>query len=64
MDPVFSVFLMSFLSVLVFVGLQGAWGGLEKSLDTFTKGANLADSWVYSTGFTKEDTEKSVLFLV
>jgi putative ABC transport system permease protein len=54
----FSVFLMSFLSVLVFVGLQGAWGGLEKSLDTFTKGANLADSWVYSTGFTKEDTEK------
>lgn len=26
----FSVFLMAFLSVLVFVGLQGVWGGLEK----------------------------------
>ena len=54
----FSVFLMSFLSVLVFVGLQGAWGGLEKSLDNFTTTANLADSWVYSTGFTNEDIEK------
>lgn len=54
----FSVFLMSFLSVLVFVGLQGAWGGLEKSLDNFTKESNLADSWVYSTGFTDEDIEK------
>ncbi|WP_207694323.1 hypothetical protein DOK67_0000906 [Enterococcus sp. DIV0212c] len=54
----FSVFLMSFLSVLVFVGLQGAWGGLEKSLDDFTTTSKLADSWVYSTGFTKEDIEK------
>lgn len=54
----FSVFLMSFLSVLVFVGLQGAWGGLEKSLDNFTTTSNLADSWVYSTGFTNEDIEK------
>ncbi|MEI5993898.1 ABC transporter permease [Candidatus Enterococcus mansonii] len=54
----FSVFLMSFLSVLVFVGLQGAWGGLEKSLDNFTTTSNLADSWIYSTGFTPEDIEK------
>lgn len=54
----FSVFLMSFLSVLVFVGLQGAWGGLEKSLDNFTKESSLADSWVYSTGFTEEDIDK------
>ncbi|WP_231195834.1 hypothetical protein [Streptococcus equi] len=31
----FSVFLMSLLSVLIFVGLQGAWHGLEKSLDNY-----------------------------
>ena len=33
----FSVFLMSLLSVLIFVGLQGAWHGLEKSLESYLK---------------------------
>ena len=54
----FSVFLMAFLSVLNFVGLQGAWHGLEVSLDTYIKDANLADSWVMSTGFTKQDKDE------
>ena len=54
----FSVFLMAFLSVLIFVGLQGAWHGLEVSLDTYIKDANLADSWVMSTGFTKQDKDE------
>ncbi len=44
----FSVFLMSLLSVLIFVGLQGAWHGLEESLDKFIScrlsGCNLPKS--------------------
>jgi putative ABC transport system permease protein len=49
---------MAFLSVLIFVGLQGAWHGLEVSLDRFIAKSNLPQSWVRSTGFTPEDTEK------
>ena len=50
----FSVFLMSFLSILVFLGLQGAWGGLEKSVNSFFEETNLADSWIYTTGIPDE----------
>lgn len=54
----FSVFLMAFLCVLVYMGLQGAWGGLSKSLSTFIDNNNLADGWVLSTGITNESKEK------
>lgn len=53
----FSVFLMAFLSVLIFVGLQGAWHGLEVSLNEFASDSKLADSWVQSAGFTQDDLE-------
>ncbi|KPG69749.1 ABC transporter permease [Enterococcus sp. RIT-PI-f] len=51
----FSVFLMAFLSILVFVGLQGVWGGLDVSLTNFISENGLADAWVYSTGFSDAD---------
>lgn len=51
----FSVFLMAFLSVLIFVGLQGSWRGLEVSLEEYNTSSNLADSWVYGTGFNEQD---------
>lgn len=51
----FSVFLMAFLSVLIFVGLQGAWRGLEVSLNRFVNSSSLADHWIQSTEVTKED---------
>lgn len=54
----FSVFLMAFLCVLVYMGLQGAWGGLSKSLSIFIDNNDLADGWVLSTGITKESKEK------
>lgn len=53
----FSVFLMAFLSILLFVGLQGSWHGLEVSLNEYTEKSKLPESWVTSTGFTKKDTE-------
>jgi putative ABC transport system permease protein len=54
----FSVFLMAFLCVLVFMGLQGAWGGLAKSLTTFIEENNLADGWVITTGVSEETVEE------
>jgi putative ABC transport system permease protein len=54
----FSVFLMAFLCVLVFMGLQGAWGGLAKSLDTFIGKNNLADGWVITTGLTNDSVKE------
>lgn len=51
----FSVFLMSLLSVLIFVGMQGAWHGLEKSLDKYIASSELPTVWVQSAGLTKEE---------
>lgn len=54
----FSVFLMACLSVLVFVGLQGAWHGLEESLNNYIESSELPDSWIQSIGFTDDDINK------
>jgi len=54
----FSVFLMSLLSVLIFVGLQGAWHGLEKSLDSFISSSNVPDIWVQTTNLTDYEVDK------
>ena len=54
----FSVFLMSLLSVLIFVGLQGAWHGLEKSLDSFISSSNVPDIWVQTTNLTDYEVDQ------
>lgn len=54
----FSVFLMAFLSVLVYVGLQGAWHGLEVSLEKYINASNLPDAWVQSIAFTEDEIEQ------
>lgn len=54
----FSVFLMSMLSVLIFVGLQGAWHGLEESLNQYISSSNLPTVWVQASNLTNEDIKK------
>lgn len=54
----FSVFLMSLLSVLIFVGLQGAWYGLEKSLDSFISSSDVPTIWVQATNLTDDEIEE------
>ena len=51
----FSVFLMAHLSVLLFVGMQGGWRGLEVSLNNFIESSYLPDAWVFALGFTEAD---------
>lgn len=54
----FSVFLMALLSVLIFVGLQGAWQGLKVSVNNYIDTANLPEAWIHSTNFTEEDIQQ------
>lgn len=51
----FSVFLMAFLSVLIFSGLQGAWHGLEVSVDDYIKKSNLPQYWVYGINIDEDE---------
>lgn len=54
----FSVFLMALLSVLIFVGLQGAWQGLKVSVNNYIDTANLPEVWIHSTNLTEEDVQQ------
>lgn len=53
-----SIFLMAFLGLLVFVGLDAESHGIEKSGDTFYEAYNLADFWIKGCYFTKDDANK------
>lgn len=50
-----AVFLMAFLCMLVYSGLEGAWHGMEVEINRYIEETNLADEWVYATAFTPED---------
>ncbi|RDY31362.1 ABC transporter permease [Lachnotalea glycerini] len=50
-----SIFLMSFLGLLVFVGLDAEGNGLGTSSKSYYDATNLADLWVMGKGFTNED---------
>lgn len=49
-----AVFLMAMLSVLIYTGLEGAWNGLNKQLDSYAIETNLAETWVSLTGTDEE----------
>jgi len=48
---------MAALSALAFVGLEGAWRGMDNSTTEFVQESNLADSWIFATEFTKGDIQ-------
>lgn len=54
----FSVFLMAFLSVLIYTGLEGVWHGMDTSLNAYMKSNRLADSWVNAVSLTASDVNK------
>lgn len=53
-----SIFLMAFLGLLVFVGLDAEGNGTEQSGNSFYKETNLADIWVRGNYFTADDVQK------
>ena len=54
----FAVFLMALLSSLFYIGLEGAWHGLEVSLNKSSDDANLADGWVRARAVTPAQVER------
>ncbi|MDR2502326.1 MAG: ABC transporter permease, partial [Oscillospiraceae bacterium] len=52
-----SIFLMAFLAIFIYTGVGGEWRGLQKSADDFYNATNLADAFVYGSGFTEEQAE-------
>lgn len=53
-----SIFLMSFLGLLIFVGLDAEVSGIKKNRDAYYERTNLADLWVIGNGFQEEDEKK------
>jgi len=46
-----SIFLMAFLALFIYSGIGGEWRGLRKSANDFYANTNLADVFVYGSGF-------------
>lgn len=49
-----AIFLMIFLGVFIYAGVNSDWNGMKVSSQNFYQETNLADVWVYGTGFTNE----------
>ena len=50
-----SIFLMSLLGMLVFVGLDAESSGAAKAADNYYRKYNLCDIWVAGAGFSDDD---------
>ena len=53
-----SVFLMAFLGIFIYVGMEGTWFGMETELNGYFTKTNLASAWVYGNGMTGSDLQK------
>lgn len=53
-----SIFLMSFLGMWIFVGINAESTGGSKSADTYYTRCNLADFWIAGEGFSNEEERK------
>ena len=52
-----AIFLMIFLGVFIYAGMNSEWNGLKSYSETFYKETNLADVWLISDGFSKDEVE-------
>jgi putative ABC transport system permease protein len=53
-----SIFLMTVLGVFIYSGVSSEWNGLQETADDFYDATNLADAWVYSSGFSEEEVKE------
>ena len=54
----FSVFMMAFLGIFIYVGMEGTWFGMKTELNGYIAKTNLASAWVYGNGITGSDLQK------
>lgn len=53
-----SIFLMSILGVFIYAGIGSEWFGLQTTVNHYYKETNLANVWIYGSGFSKQDADK------
>lgn len=53
-----SIFLMAFLGLVIFAGIDAESNGIGLSTAAYYQTTNLADSWVIGNGFTEEEVRK------
>ncbi len=49
-----SVFVMTFLCLLVYSGIEGLWNSMDTNSEKYFKETNLADAWITTTGVTTD----------
>lgn len=54
----FSVFMMAFLGVLIYVAMEGMWFGMGSQLETIYEEANLSNAWAYGYGIEQKDIDE------
>lgn len=52
-----TIFLMLFLGIFIFTGIQSEWYGMRSTSDVYYKETNLADAWVMKDKITDADME-------
>lgn len=53
-----AIFLMIFLGVFIYAGVNSDWNGMKVSSEGFYKETNLADVWVYGSAFSQQDVAR------
>ena len=53
-----AIFLMAFLGIFAYCGIYAEYYGLEQTSEGFYADTNMADGWIYNTGFDDLDLEK------
>lgn len=52
-----AIFIMCFLGVFIYSGIEGVWNGMKKASDQYFSDTNLADCWISGNGFSEADAE-------
>jgi len=53
-----AVFLMAFIGVLLYTGVEGTWHGMSKGMEKYLNFTNISDAWVYSKNITQKEFEQ------
>ncbi len=53
-----SIFLMSFLTLMIYAGVGAEATGIQQTVDTFYEDANMADLWIYSDNIDNSSYDK------
>lgn len=50
-----SIFIMCFIGMLIYTGIEGAWKGMENQKNIYFDKTNLADFWINGTDFNESE---------